>query len=134
MFVSISTRRRVADLYSARVTPSEIARQLGLAPTTVSYHIERILLGEPRPVAKPAPAAPHSHVRTREAVAQLLAAGYAKVEIARRLGVSKATVSYHVRRLGQATDERFARRYDWDAVQRFYDAGHSVRECVKAFG
>ena len=54
--------------------------------------------------------------------------------MARRLGVSKATVSYHARRLGQSVDARCARRYDWDAVQRYYDAGHSVRQCVEAFG
>jgi hypothetical protein len=33
-----------------------------------------------------------------------------------------------------AIDERCARRYDWDVVQRYYDAGHSVRECAVAFG
>lgn len=48
--------------------------------------------------------------------------------------MSKATVSYHARRLGQPVDERCARRYDWDSVQRYYDAGHSVRECIDAFG
>jgi DNA-binding transcriptional ArsR family regulator/5-methylcytosine-specific restriction endonuclease McrA len=108
---------------------------LGLAPTTVGYHIERILRDDDRAsTAEPPPVRAHSHVKTREAVAQLLADGHAKVEVARRLGVSKATVSYHVRRLGKPTDDRFGRRYDWEAVQRFYDAGHSVRECMKAFG
>ena len=50
------------------------------------------------------------------------------------MGITKATVSYHVRRLGGPTDERFGRRYDWEAVQRYYDTGHSVRDCMKAFG
>jgi DNA-binding CsgD family transcriptional regulator/5-methylcytosine-specific restriction endonuclease McrA len=135
VFVSSRTRRTVADLCSSGVKPSDIARQLGLAPTTVSYHIERSLRDEDASQNGGSPPAPaHSHVKTREAVEQLLAEGHAKVEIARRLGVSKATVSYHVRRLGKPTDDRFARRYDWDAVQRFYDAGHSVRDCAKAFG
>jgi transposase len=67
-------------------------------------------------------------------VAQLLTSGLTHTEIARRLGISKATVSYHVGRLGRQTDHRFARRYDWDAVQAYYDAGHSVRECVSTFG
>lgn len=71
---------------------------------------------------------------TREAVAELLHAGLAQAEVARRLGPSKSTVSYHVRRLGRPRDERGARRYDWAAVQAFYDAGHSVRECQTAFG
>jgi AcrR family transcriptional regulator len=57
-----------------------------------------------------------------------------RAEIARRLGVSKGTVSYHARRLGEAIDDRCARRYDWEAVQRYYDAGHSVRECMELFG
>lgn len=57
-----------------------------------------------------------------------------RVEIARRLGVSKSTVSYHVRQLGAGIDERFARRFDWQLVQEYYDAGHTVRECSTAFG
>ena len=65
---------------------------------------------------------------------QLLDKGLPHVEIARRLGVSKATVSYHVGRLGKPLDERCARRYDWEAVQRYYDDGHSVRDCMRAFG
>ena len=64
-------------------------------------------------------------------MAQLLAEGLSRVEIARRLGLSKATVSYHARRLGEVIDDRCARRYDWDAVQRYYDEGHSVRECIR---
>jgi hypothetical protein len=31
-------------------------------------------------------------------------------------------------------DPRFAVRYDWAAVQDYYDAGHSKRECEKRFG
>jgi DNA-binding CsgD family transcriptional regulator len=115
--------------------PSEIARQLDLATTTVSYHVQRLLRGDDRVSrAEQPPAAAHSFVKTREVVAQLLSEGLAKVEIARRVGVSKATVSYHVRRLGSPTDEKFGRRYDWEAVQRYYDRGHSVRDCMKAFG
>jgi 5-methylcytosine-specific restriction endonuclease McrA len=67
-------------------------------------------------------------------VAELSAQGLSRLEIARRVGLSKGTVSYHARRLGLPVDERGARRYDWTAVQRYYDDGHSVRECVKAFG
>lgn len=71
---------------------------------------------------------------TRIEVARMLALGMQRTEIARRLGLSKATISYHARRLGQSIDERCARRYDWDAVQTYYDAGHSVRECIATFG
>jgi hypothetical protein len=66
--------------------------------------------------------------------AQLLGRGVARAEIARQLGLSKATISYHARRLGGEIDERCARRYDWDAVQRHYDEGYSVRQCMESFG
>ena len=54
--------------------------------------------------------------------------------IAETLGLSKSTVSYHARRLGHPVDERGARRYDWDQVQRYYDEGNSVRDCIAHFG
>jgi 5-methylcytosine-specific restriction endonuclease McrA len=54
--------------------------------------------------------------------------------IASELGVVKSTVSYHARRLGVAPNPRFARRYDWSAIQAFYDEGHSIRECAREFG
>ena len=134
MFVS-STRHSIAELYASGMNQSEIARQLDLATTTVGYHVERLARGDARDSNTEQPtAAADPFVKTRAAVAQLLAEGVAKVEIARRLGITKATVSYHVRRLGGPTDERFGRRYDWEAVQRYYDTGHSVRDCMKAFG
>lgn len=48
--------------------------------------------------------------------------------------MSKSTVSYHAGRLGEPVDSRCARRYDWEEVQRYYDAGHSVRDCQDRFG
>ena len=73
-------------------------------------------------------------VRTRERVAKLLAERLSVAQIARQLGVSKSTVCYHKRRLGHEIDARCNRRYDWTAVQRFYDAGHSITECQVHFG
>ena len=64
----------------------------------------------------------------------LLEQGVSGTAIARELGISKSTVSYHKRRLGYSVDVRCNRRYDWDAVQRFYDAGHSITECQEHFG
>jgi len=55
-------------------------------------------------------------------------------EIAVRSGVTKGTVAYHARRLGIPADEKCARRYDWDAIQRAYDAGLTVRQCAARFG
>ena len=37
-------------------------------------------------------------------------------------------------RRSRAIDVRCNRRYDWDEVQRFYDAGHSTTECQERFG
>ena len=133
MFVA-TTRSAIAKLSRSGIKPAEIARQLDLAPTTVSYHLERVLRGdEAEAEQRSAPAALRVG-KTREAVARLLGEGMTKVEVARRLGLSKATVSYHVRRLGKPIDERCARRYNWEAVQRYYDEGHGVRACMKAFG
>jgi hypothetical protein len=71
---------------------------------------------------------------TRHKVADLLASGASPSEIARALALSKPTISYHMRRLGHEPDHRYGRRYDWVAVQRYYDAGHTFRECQAAFG
>lgn len=70
----------------------------------------------------------------RAAIAEMLEAGRSSAETAATLGVSPSTVAYHARRLGRPVDARFARRYDWAAVQRFYDSGHSRRECQERFG
>jgi DNA-binding CsgD family transcriptional regulator len=130
----LRTREAIAELYQSGLSRSEIARRLGLATTTVSYHVERILQGEElvEPEEPPAPACTTS--KTRDAVAGLLAEGLSHVEIARRLKVSKQTVTYHARRLGRKVNDRYGRRYDWPAIQRYYDQGHSVRDCIEAFG
>lgn len=71
---------------------------------------------------------------TREAVRGLLERGLTQSEIAFELGVSKPTVSYHVRRLGLPRDEQASRRYDWAAIQEAHDSGLSPRECCARFG
>ena len=65
---------------------------------------------------------------TRELVRELLETGATGAAIAPELGISESTVSYHRRRLGHNIDVRCNRRFDWEAVQRFYDAGHSITE------
>jgi len=60
--------------------------------------------------------------------------GLVDAETARWLDVSRATVTYHARRLGMPIDHRAARRYDWSVVQAYYDEGHTVRECQQRFG
>lgn len=75
-----------------------------------------------------------SHL-TRDRVEQLLARGVSQADVARQLGLSKSTVSYHCRQLGMRADSRFARRYDWLAVQKAIDEeGLSMRQCLQRFG
>ena len=84
---------------------------------------------EPRPGRPPGP-----NGRTRANVVERLRRGMSKAAVARELGISKASVTRHAARAGFAVDERCARRYDWPAVQEFYDAGHSIAECAAQFG
>jgi hypothetical protein len=69
-----------------------------------------------------------------EEVRRLLREGRSQAEVARLTGRSKSTVSWHARRLDRPIDERCARRYDWTAIQAYYDAGNSVRDCQLEFG
>jgi hypothetical protein len=71
---------------------------------------------------------------TRIKVRVLLDQGLRPAEVARVLAISPPTVCYHRRRLGHRGDDRSGRRYDWMEIQAFYDAGHSVRECIERFG
>jgi DNA-binding CsgD family transcriptional regulator len=130
----MTIREEVARLLSDGIQPAEIARRVGVAPATVDYHAAR--LGRPAPeIDEDTMVEPVSRaVDTRERVAALLAEGWGRNAIARELGLARSTVAYHARRLGERIDSRCARRYDWVEVQRYYDAGHSVRECQDRFG
>jgi hypothetical protein len=55
-------------------------------------------------------------------------------EIARRLGVNRSTVVYHLRQLKEPQDARFARRYDWEEIRRAYESGLSARQCRERYG
>lgn len=134
VFVRVD-RNTIAELRRSGLSQRAIARELAIAPTTVAYHLRRLenqCADLPGPSTPPSSASRVSGTRTR--VATLLEQGVAHIEIARQLGISKATVTYHMRRLGHTVDERCARRYDWGTVQRYYDDGHSVRECIEVFG
>jgi 5-methylcytosine-specific restriction endonuclease McrA len=67
-------------------------------------------------------------------VAALRNRGLSYAAIAAELGLAKSVVAYHARRMGIAADERFSKRYDWNAIQAAYDNGLSVRECAAVFG
>jgi len=64
----------------------------------------------------------------------MLARGLGLAEISRTLDVSISTVWHYACGLGYKPDPKFSRRYDWREVQRYYDAGHTVRECREHFG
>lgn len=72
--------------------------------------------------------------KTRERVGELLDAGLTVGQTARRLGISPAAVSYHARKLGIPPSTKYAAHEDWDDIQAYYDAGHSVRQCQARFG
>lgn len=126
--------RAIRDLNATGMRPAAIARSLGVANSTVEYHLTRRRAStvEAQSIAPP-PAAAHVNT-SRARVISLLERGLPRAEIARRLGLSKATVSYHARRAGAAIDARCARRYDWAAVQAHYDRGHTLSECRARFG
>lgn len=64
--------------------------------------------------------------------ARLHAEGLNGREIAKRLGVTPSTVCYYLRKLGIPAQRQG--RYEWEAVQEFYDRGHSISECEAEFG
>ena len=64
----------------------------------------------------------------------MLGAGLTVGQTARRLGITPRAVSYHARKLGIPPSKKYAPRADWDDIQAYYDAGHSVRQCQIRFG
>jgi regulatory ArsR family protein len=70
----------------------------------------------------------------RASVEALREQGRSANSIAAELGISKSTVCYHLRRLGVPADARCNRRYDWQAVQRFYDEGTASRNASSTSG
>ncbi len=124
----------ILALHREGVASIAIAHRLNVAQSTVHYHLRRAQRQTVVPIPRPSTRKRFHTNDTRRQVAALLEQGLSGVEIARRLDIAKSTVSYHVRRLGAAVDERFGRRYDWSAVQEYYDQGHGVRECARHFG
>jgi 5-methylcytosine-specific restriction endonuclease McrA len=56
------------------------------------------------------------------------------LNVARELGISTPTASYHARKLGIPPAQKAAQRYDWEEVRRYYEEGHSMRQCCRHFG
>ncbi|HEY2770120.1 MAG TPA: HNH endonuclease [Solirubrobacteraceae bacterium] len=74
------------------------------------------------------------HGTTRLAVEKLLEDGLTLTQIAGRLNISKPTVCFHMRRLGIPVSSGADRRYDWNEIRAYYDAGHSIADCRRCFG
>jgi DNA-binding CsgD family transcriptional regulator len=130
--------RQTIELHSQGLRTIDIAHRLGVAQSTVHYHLRmaeaktetgRQLVAQTGRTEKRQSKAP-----TKALVRALLSRGMTRVEVARRLGIAKSTVSYHARQLGQPMDDRFSKRIDWSLVQTYYDEGHSVRDCARTFG
>src|ERR1700676_2470290 len=66
-------------------------------------------------------------------IKELLSQKVSYREIERRLGVRRATIAYHARRMGKPLDEKANRRYNWTEIQAFYDT-HTWDETVEQFG
>lgn len=114
--------------YEAGHTMEECKQRFGFGNGAWDSAVGR---GDIEPRANPARKVSHD---TRESVAELLAQGMSQTMIAFELGLSKGTVCYHVRQIGLERDSRFARRYDWDEIQRTYDSGLSREGCEQKFG
>lgn len=122
---------RAEALLGEGVSLAEVARRTGL-PYAVVKELRACLSGTLGGPTKTRGST--SQASTRDEIVRLLDSGCSRAEVARTLKISKSTVSYHARRLALAIDERAARRYGWGEVQRYYDDGHSVRECAEHFG
>lgn len=69
----------------------------------------------------------------RDQVVRLLKEGLNQKQVAKALGLSTATVCYHVRKAGLSEAKR-KNTFDWKEVQKYHDAGHSRLECLRHFG
>jgi hypothetical protein len=118
----------IRAFYELGHSPSECQREFSISNGAWYAAVQRgtVLL---RVAGRDAPRG-----RTRAAVAELLSAGLSQAAIARSLGISAPTVSFHARRLGIPARAAAAQRYDWKEIRSYYDAGHSVRECLERFG
>lgn len=75
----------------------------------------------------------------KQEILKLLHQGVPYNKISRIVGCSKGTIAYHAKKHNLVTykDSRegnYKRVYDWEEVQKFYDAGNSVRDCISFFG
>lgn len=116
----------IRSYYEAGHSMGECRARFGF--TNGAWH-EAVRRGD---IVTGAPSKPR-HVN-RDVVARLLARGLSAAQIARELGATKSTISFHMRALGVPARANCARRYDWAEIRRFYEAGHSMTKCRRRFG
>jgi 5-methylcytosine-specific restriction endonuclease McrA len=137
MFVSTADAR-MRSLLDAGISVAEVARRTGVPYTVVIQERARLrdqsATTAARPHEKGMPDGASVRASTKDEVLRLLEEGCSRAEVARRLDVSRATVSYHAKRFGMEMDQTASRRYDWQLIQAYYDKGRTVRECQRRFG
>jgi 5-methylcytosine-specific restriction endonuclease McrA len=117
----------IRDSYAAGHSVRETCQRFGISARAWQGAVQEGLVPPPDlPAMKPS--------EKRALIDRLFHDGYGQAMIAAELGMSKATVSYHARRFGLPVNDAFARRYDWDEVQRAHDGGMGARECCRHFG
>jgi 5-methylcytosine-specific restriction endonuclease McrA len=132
-YVRIVPRNRydwvaIRRFYDAGHTARQCIEGFGISNGAWHHAVQRGVIV----VRDPAPRRPRG--TTRQAVERLLGAGLTQVEIARALGVSKPTVCFHIRKLGIPAQSALSRRFDWVEIRAHYEAGHSLRDCLRTFG
>jgi biotin operon repressor len=119
----------IREFYERGHSIEECKRRFGFSSSTWDAAVCR---GDVVPRPPSTRGRPQGETRTK--IARLIDAGFRPAEIAKSLGISRPTVSYHARKLGIEPRDRSNRRYDWAEVRRAYDSGLSVRQCMAKFG
>jgi transposase-like protein len=118
---------QVARVYEEGASVREACRRFGISARAWQRAVKEGLLPEPGfPPMLPS--------EKRALIDRLFREGYTQAMVAAELGMSKATVSYHARRVGMPVHDEFARRYDWEKIQRAHDDGMRAMECCRHFG
>jgi DNA-binding CsgD family transcriptional regulator/5-methylcytosine-specific restriction endonuclease McrA len=69
-----------------------------------------------------------------ERIRRLLEQGTPKLQIARKLGISRDTVDRVAVRFGYPARRRDSDGRDWQAIRDFYERGNAAAECMRRFG
>lgn len=67
----------------------------------------------------------------KQEIIEYLQLGYPYSKIVKLLGCSKATISYHAKKLG--IPRQIRNKYDWNEIANYYNNGHSRIECLNKF-